>query len=111
MRRRPPRLDPADEPPARLLAFDPADWLLLVDVSEYDPDDYRGRRNHELVGPVRFSFENWHLQQAWQLFSRARMDWQEEHGWPGGLDFIELLQEEVRMRRESISAAARLREQ
>ena len=100
VRRRPPRVDPADEPPARLRAFDYADWPPLVDVSEYHEDDWRDRRNWEPVGPVKFPFEAWRRDQAWHLFSQARLAWQEEHGWPGGLDFVELLQETVQMRRQ-----------
>lgn len=109
MRRRLRPLDPADEPPARLRAFDPADWMPLVDVSEYDPDDYRNRTNYEPVGPVRFPLENWCLQRAWTLFSRGRMDWHREHGWPGGLDYVELFQETVQMRRKSHGVIDRFR--
>jgi len=49
-----------------------ADWLQLVDPSGYNPDDHRNRLNHEPVGPVRLSFEDWRRQQAWGLFSRTR---------------------------------------
>jgi hypothetical protein len=94
-------MDPADEPPARLRAFDPADWLPLVDPSEYHEDDWRNRRDHVPYGPVKFSFENWRLNEAWNLFGRARSDWHREHGWPGGLDFIELFRETVQMHRRS----------
>ncbi len=92
------RASPADDPPARLRAFDFADWLPLVDVSEYHPDDWRDIRDGVPVGPVKFSFENWRRDQAWHLFSRARLAWQEEHGWPGGLDAVELLQQTVALR-------------
>jgi hypothetical protein len=98
VRRRPPKLDPAHEPPARLRAFDAADWLPLVDLTEYREDDWRDIRDRRPVGPVKFPFEAWRRDQAWHLFSRARLAWQEEHGWPGGLDCIQLLQETVGMR-------------
>ena len=101
MRRRPPPVDPADEPPARLRAFDPDEWQPLVDPDDYDPDDYRNRMNWEPVGPVRTSFEAWRRQQAWNLWSRARTEWHKAHGWPGGLDYVELMQETVRIRRKS----------
>ena len=58
MRRRPRRVDPADAPPARLLAYDSADWLPLVDVDEYHPDDWRNIRDGQPYGEPRFSFEN-----------------------------------------------------
>ncbi len=87
------------EPPPRLLAFDLADWLPLVDPSGYDPDDHRNRMNHVPVGPVRFSFEDWRRQQAWNLWSQARLDWCKRYGWPGGLDVVEVLQQTVQLRR------------
>ncbi len=43
-------MSPADEPPARLRAFDWADWLPLVDVSEYHPDDWRDVRDRVPTG-------------------------------------------------------------
>jgi len=101
VRRHPPPVDPADEPPARLRAFYPDEWLPLVDPDEYDPDDYRDRMNWEPVGPVRLSSADWRLNRAWRVWSRARMEWHKEHGWPGGLDYVELTQETVRMRRKS----------
>lgn len=100
MRRRPRQVDPADEPPGRLLAYDPAEWLPLVDVTEYHPDDFRNIRNGVPYGEPRFTFKNWRTDQAWHMWCRARHDWCDEHGWPGGLDFIELMQEEVRLIRE-----------
>lgn len=108
MRRRAQRIDPAHQPPARLRAFDAADWLPLVEVSDYHPDDWRDRRNWEPVGPVKFSFENWRRDQAWHLFMRARLDWFDQYGWPGGLDYISLLQETVHMRRESTADSFRV---
>ncbi|MCZ2857832.1 hypothetical protein [Blastococcus sp. VKM Ac-2987] len=53
---------------------------------------------------MRFEFEDWRRDQAWHLFSRARSDWQEEHGWPGGLDFVELFQQTVQLRRRALRA-------
>ncbi len=97
MRRR--QREMAVEPPARLLVFDAADWLPLVDPSGYDPDDHGNRMSHVPIGPVRCSFEDWRRQQAWNLWSRARVDWCRKYGWPGGLDWLELLQQTVQLRR------------
>ena len=102
MRRRAPKLNPADEPPARLRSFDLADWLPLVNLAEYHEDDWRDRRNWQPVGPVKFPLEAWRRDQAWHLFIRARLDWHKEHGWPGGLDFVELLQQTVQLRRSAM---------
>jgi hypothetical protein len=85
------------EPPARLVAYDAADWLPLVDVSEYRPDDWRNIENGVPVGPVRFAFEDWRRNEAWHLWTRARHDWCQLHGWPGGLDIIDLFGQEVRL--------------
>ncbi len=87
------------EPPARLLAFDLADWLPLVDASEYHPDDFRNIRDHVPYGPPRMSFEDWRRDRAWHLWSQARLDWCDRHGWPGGLDVVEVLQQTVQLRR------------
>jgi len=89
------------EPPARLLAFSEGEWLPVVDPAGYDPEDYRNRGPDGPYGPPRWTFEAWRLQQAVNMWSRARLDWQMEYGWPGGLDYVELMQETVRMRRES----------
>ncbi len=35
--------NPLLDPPPRLLAFNPADWLPLVDPSGYNPEMYRNR--------------------------------------------------------------------
>jgi hypothetical protein len=99
VRRRAPAIDPAHEPPPRLLSFSLEDWLPLVDVTEYNPDDWRDIRNWEPVGPVKFLFKDWHRDQAWHLFCRARLDWCQQYGWPGGLDYIQVMQEQVRMKR------------
>ncbi len=69
------------EPPPRLLAFDEADWLPLVDVTEYHPDDWRNIRDHVPYGLPRMSFEDWRRDRAWHLWSSARLDWCERHGW------------------------------
>lgn len=85
------------EPPGRLVAYDEADWLPLVDPSEYDPESYRNRRNGEPYGEPRFRFEDWRRGQAFGLWTRARHDWCREHGWPGGWDIIDLMRQEVRL--------------
>lgn len=90
-------MEAADQPPVKLLAYDPADWLPLVDTSEYHPNDYRNVRDHVPYGEPFFSFKHWWADEAWHMWTRARHDWCDEHGWPGGLDFINLMQEEVQM--------------
>ncbi len=106
MRRRARQVDPADEPPARLRAYDPADWLPLVDVDEYQPDDWRNIRDGQPYGEPRVTFDNWRTDQAWHMWSKARHEWCDEHGWPGGLDVINLMQQEVRL---TIEASGRRR--
>ena len=86
------------QPPARLVAFDLADWLPLVDPAGYDPEDYRNRGPDGPYGPPNWTFEAWRAQQAWNAWSHARLDWLERYGWPGGLDFVELLRETVTAR-------------
>ncbi len=91
MRRRLERSDPA-EPPARLLAFDAADWLPLVD------DDAEQWRRYGQAGALQ-PLAAWRLHEAMALWSRARLDWCREHGWPGGLDSVDLLRQAVAVRR------------
>ena len=85
------------EPPARLVAYDTAEWLPLVDPDGYDPERYRNRRDGESYGEPRMSLEDWRHGQAWGLWTRARHDWCQQHGWPGGLDIIDLFRQEVRL--------------
>jgi hypothetical protein len=100
--RRAPKVDPAHEPAARLRAYDPADWLPLVDPDDYDPDDFRNRRDWQPYGEPRVAFEDWRRQQAWNLWTRARLDWCGVHGWPGGLDVVDLLRESAHVRRRRL---------
>ena len=98
MRRRQPQSVP--ESPARLRAFDPADWLPLVDLDEYDPEAHRCRNAQGPYGPPMLSRETWAVQQARALWGRARCDWREEHGgWPGGVSPLDLLRQEMAQRR------------
>jgi hypothetical protein len=90
-------VDPRHEPAARLRAYDPVDWLPLVDPDGYDPDRYRNRRDGQPYGEPRVTFEDWRRQEAWGQWTRARLDWCSEHGWPGGLDVVDLLREQVRV--------------
>jgi hypothetical protein len=90
------------EPPGRLLSYVEADWLPLVDPAGYDPESYRNRGPDGPYGPPNWSFEAWRGQQAWNLFSRARLNWRDQYGWPGGLDLVELLQQTVRMRQAQL---------
>ncbi len=87
------------EPPARLLEFDAADWLPLVDVLAYDSDRYRNRADGVPYGELTLSLDDWQHHEALTLWSQARLDWCRQHGWPGGLDFIDLLRETVAVRR------------
>ncbi len=89
MRRRLERSERA-EPPARLLEFDASDWLPLVDDSEW--------RRYGQAGALQ-PLAAWRLHEALTLWSQARLDWYRQHGWPGGLDFIDLLRETVAIRR------------
>ncbi len=98
MRRRLERSDRA-EPPARLLTFDAADWLPLVDVLAYDSDCYRNRADGVPYGEPTLSLHDWQHREALTLWSQARLDWYRQHGWPGGLDFIDLLRATVAVRR------------
>lgn len=95
------------EPPARLVAFDEADWLPLVDPAGYHPDDHRNRSNAQPVGPVHRTLEQWRLGEAITLWSQARTAWHAEHGWPGGLDVFDVMRESMYARRDIFSALAR----
>ncbi len=92
MRRRLDRGVP--EPPARLRAFDPADWLPSVDVLAYDPDRFRNRTDGVPYGEPTLSLHTWQHQEARSLWSRARLAWHQEYGWPGGLTAVDLLRQE-----------------
>ncbi len=83
------RLDGSEraEPPARLVEFDAADWLPLVDDSEYGQ-----------AGALQ-PLAAWRLHEALTLWSQARLDWCRQHGWPGGLDSVDLLRQAVSVRR------------
>ncbi len=89
MRRRLERSERA-EPPARLLHFDAAEWLPLVDDSEW--------RRYGQAGPLQ-PLAAWRLHEALTLWSQARLDWCRQHGWPGGLDSVDLLRQTVAVRR------------
>ncbi len=103
MRRRQQNLLP--EPPARLLEFNPADWLPLVDATDYSAEMYRNRGVNGPYGEPSLSFENWKHQQARTLWGRARRAWHDEHGGcPGGLSPLDLLREEMALRRAATRA-------
>lgn len=87
------------EPPGRLLVYDPADWLPLVDPCGYDPDAHRARVNCEPYGEPCMTAEDWRAHTARVLWSRARLDWCEQHGWPGGWTVLDLLRQSVQVRR------------
>ncbi len=99
------------EPPAKMLVFDPPDWLPMVDLSEYDPELYRNRGPDGPYGPPSLSREDWVRQQARLLWGRARRAWHDEHGgWPGGLSPLDLLREEVAVRRRAAEQRFGLRD-
>ncbi len=92
------------EPPSRLLAFNPAEWLPLVDPSGYNPEMYRNRGVNGPYGEPSLSLQNWMNQEARTLWGRARRGWHDEHGgWAGGLSPLDLLRQEVADRWRSIS--------
>jgi hypothetical protein len=90
------------EPPARLLAFEPADWLPQVGPSDDDAEQHRNVSDGVRVGPPSVSAPAWRLQQARRLWLRARLAWCREHGWPGGLTALDLLRQEVAARRREV---------
>ncbi len=75
----------------RAVTFAPcAGWLPLVDDGEW--------RRYGQAGALQ-PLAAWRLHEALALWSRARLDWCREHGWPGGLDSVDLLRETVAVRR------------
>ncbi len=86
-------------PPARLRQFVCEDWLPLVDPSDYRPERYRNIRAGEPYGPPHVTQEAWVRQEACALWTRARIDWMREHGWPGRLDAVDLIREARELRR------------
>ncbi len=88
------RLDGSEraEPPARLVEFDAADWLPLVN------DDADRWRRHGQAGALK-PLAAWRMHEALTLWSQARLDWCRQHGWPGGLDSVDLLRQTVAVRR------------
>jgi hypothetical protein len=102
MRRRPPP-DDVVQPPGRLLAFDPNDWLGMVDLAGYDPDEHRNRRDGLPYGEVKHHQDEWALFRAHQLWSRERHAWRDRYGWPGGLSMLDLLRQDVAERRRSVA--------
>jgi hypothetical protein len=86
------------EPPARLVAYDAAEWLPLVDRTGYDEERFR---NYGPMGPYGepfFAFEDWLSGEAFGLWTRARHDWCDRFGWPGDLTVLDLLRQEVHMK-------------
>ncbi len=94
------------EPPPRLLAFNAADWLTLVDLANYNPEMYRNRGVNGPYGEPSLSLQDWRHQQARTLWSRARRAWHDEYGgWPGGVSPLDLLRDELAARRRAESGA------
>ncbi len=60
--------------------------------------DRKGVGGPPVYGEPRCTFEDWRRQQAFSMWSRARLDWCSRYGWPGGLDYVELLRETVALR-------------
>jgi hypothetical protein len=89
-------------PPGRLLVFDPADWLPLVDPAEYDPDEHRNRRDGQPYGEVKQHPDEWAMYRAHRLWSRERHAWHDRYGWPGGLTMLDLLRQDVTERRRAV---------
>jgi hypothetical protein len=87
------------EPPGHLVAFHRNDWVPLVDPAGYDPDRHRNRGPDGPYGPSWMSYDNWLEGEAQSLWTSARLQWCREHGWPGGLDVLDLLRQAVNVRR------------
>ncbi len=66
----------------------------LVDPSGYDPELYRNRGLGGSYGEPTPSLPTWTAMQARALWSRARLAWHQEHGWPGELTALDLLRQE-----------------
>jgi hypothetical protein len=74
-----------------------------VDDSDYDPEMHRAwRLPGKPPGPVRKSLAQWRLDQAESLWTGARLDWCQQLGWPGGLNYVQLMQEMVAERRREV---------
>ncbi len=100
-RRKPER--PLVEPPGQPRVFAASDWLPLVDDDEYKPDHFRNRLPGEPPQPVQVSLPQWRLQQSESLWTHARLDSCQRYGWPGGLDYVQLMQQMVAERRAGIT--------
>ena len=87
------------EPPSRLRCYDPAEWLPLVDLDGWDPDRYRNRGPDGFHGEPYWTLDDWRHHEAHQLWKKARYAWVKLHGWPGGLSVLDMLREEVGVRR------------
>jgi hypothetical protein len=87
-------------PPARLVAFDPADWTPLVGEQRYNPENHR-LRSKGGAGPVTVTLAQWQHSQAYAFWTQARLDWCELKGWPGGLSVVDLLREQRLSRRRA----------
>ncbi len=66
----------------------------MVDVLAYDPDRYRNRQDGVPYGESTLSLDAWQHQEARSLWSKARLAWREEYGWPDGLTAVGLLRQE-----------------
>ena len=75
------------------MAFDPADWLPLVDPDDYDPLLWTNRGPDGPRGEPTLTLDGWVDREARTLWFRARMDWCRQYGWPGGKDWLDLLRE------------------
>ena len=87
------------DPPARLLVYAAADWLALVDVAAYDPDRLRSTSGGVPYGEPSRTLEQWTGDQAWTFWLGARLAWHKEHGWPGRLGHLDLLQDSLAAKR------------
>jgi hypothetical protein len=103
------RMPAPPDPPARLLTFSAEDWLPLVDPAGYDPDRHRNISNGVPYGEPHMTAEQWRLGEALSLWSRARQDWHREHGWPGHMEYFDLMRDSMRVRRDISIAQARPR--
>jgi len=91
------------EPPGRLLVYDPAEWLPLVDPTGYDVDRWRNIRNGVPDGEPHLSAEGWRQTEARTMWMHTRLDWCQRFGWPGGLTVLDLLRMAVADRRRAFA--------
>jgi hypothetical protein len=67
--------------------------LTVVDPSDYDPDEHRGRPNGEPYGEPVMTVDGWRLREAFSVWLDERLAWHSEFGWPRQLTVVYLLRQ------------------